>query len=68
MKLTTQDEMNKVKEATVKILGQYKNFRIESKIDELEKDFKWALKSFQMNLEMKQSTAKDNWFFFLKLL
>ena len=37
---TTQDEMNKVKEATVKILGQYKNFLIESKIDELENDFK----------------------------
>lgn len=37
---TTQDEMNKVKEAAVRILGQYKNFRIECKIDELEKDFK----------------------------
>ena len=34
---TTQDEMNKVKEAAVRILGQYKNFHIESKIDELEK-------------------------------
>ena len=49
---TTQDEMNKVKEAAVKILGQYKNFLIESKIDELEKDFKWALNRLQINLEM----------------
>ena len=37
---TTQDEINKVKEAAVRILGQYKNFRVESKIDELENDFK----------------------------
>lgn len=37
---TTQDELNKVKEAAVRILGQYKNFLIESKINELEKDFK----------------------------
>ena len=36
---TTQDEMNKVKEAAVRVLAQYKNFIIESKIDELEKDF-----------------------------
>ena len=37
---TTKDAINKVKKSAVKILGQYKNFLIESKIDELEKDFK----------------------------
>lgn len=36
---TTQDEMNKVKEAAVRVLYQYKNFHIASKISELEKDF-----------------------------
>lgn len=36
---TTQDEMNKVKEAAVRVLGQYKNFLVASKITELEKDF-----------------------------
>ena len=36
---TTQDEMNKVKEAAVRVLVQYKNFHIASKISELEKDF-----------------------------
>ena len=39
---TTQDEMNKVKEAAVTLLGQYKNFIVQTKIHDLEQDFKNA--------------------------
>ena len=37
---TTQNEWNKVSDSISKLLAEYKHYRVKTKIDELEKDFK----------------------------
>ena len=37
---TTQNEWNKVSDSISKLLAEYKQYRVQTKIDELEKDFK----------------------------
>ena len=36
---TTQKEWDKVNDSITKLLVEYKNYRVQTKIDELEKDF-----------------------------
>lgn len=39
---TTQDEWNKVTDSITKVLAEYKNYLVKTKLDEIEKDFKDA--------------------------
>ena len=39
---TTQKEWDKVTDSITKVLAEYKNYRVKTKIDEIEKDFQNA--------------------------
>ena len=39
---TTQKEWDKVTDSITKVLADYKNYRVKTKLDEIEKDFKNA--------------------------
>lgn len=39
---TTQEEWNKVTNSITKVLAEYKNYRVKTKLDEIEKDFNVA--------------------------
>ena len=36
---TTQEEWNKVTNSITKVLAEYKNYRVKTKLDEIERDF-----------------------------